>query len=291
MKQAIAYIPLIFVLLLIGCNNQENNRANIARLVKEWQGKEVVFPQAITFTTYGRDTTDFRIPQSEYKVVIYVDPLGCISCKLQLPKWKELIAYTHTLTDKSIPFLFFFHTQDDKEIRYLLELDQFDLPVCIDTGDELNKLNQFPSDRSFHTFLLDKNNNVLVIGNPIHNLAVKELYLKQLLPQDQTPANEITTIATVGQSAIKLGAIHLGETKTAIFSIKNSGDKPLVIKEVGTTCGCATTSFDKQPAQQGESLSITVKMTPNEKGFFSETITVKCNTKQFIRLSITGTAH
>lgn len=31
---------------------------------------------------------------------------------------------------------------------------------------------------NFHTFLLDKDNKVLAIGNPIHNPKVKELYLK-----------------------------------------------------------------------------------------------------------------
>jgi hypothetical protein len=104
---------------------------------------------------------------------------------MQLPKWKELIAYTDSVTDGRVPFLFFFHPKDRKEMYYLLETDRFDRPVCIDTEDELNRLNRFPPDMTFQTFLLDKENKVSVIGNPVSNLSVKELYLKQLSGQNR----------------------------------------------------------------------------------------------------------
>ena len=41
-------------------------------------------------------------------------------------------------------------------------------PVCIDIDDQLNKLNKFPADITFQTFLLDKDNKVAVLGNPVH---------------------------------------------------------------------------------------------------------------------------
>lgn len=53
-----------------------------------------------------------------------------------------------------------------------MKRDKFDIPVYIDSEDRFNRLNRFPSDPIFHTFLLDKDNKVAVIGNPVHNLAV-----------------------------------------------------------------------------------------------------------------------
>ena len=50
--------------------------------------------------------------------------------------------------------------------------------MCVDVDNRFNKLNNFPADMTFQTFLLDKNNKVVAIGNPIHNLKVRELYLK-----------------------------------------------------------------------------------------------------------------
>lgn len=267
---------------------KEDNKDTIARLVTEWQGKEIVFPKDITFTRYVADTTDYQMPASDYKVLIYVDSIGCTSCKLQLARWKTLIAHTDSITGGKIPFLFFFHSKDYKEIRYLLKRDRFDLPVCIDKNDQLNKLNQFPADITFQTFLLNKENKVVVIGNPIQNLAVKELYLKQLTGVEQTSRNLIKTTVEVAQADINMGSFDKTETQKAIFILKNTGSNPLVILDASTTCGCAAPSFDKHPANSGDSLHVTVEMTPKDSGFFSETITIKCNTEQSVKLKIMG---
>ena len=42
-----------------------------------------------------------------------------------------------------------------KEIYALLKVDLFDLPVCIDNNDDLNKLNKFSSNAAIQTFLLN----------------------------------------------------------------------------------------------------------------------------------------
>lgn len=183
-------IILVLLPIFFSCKNEQKEKGKqIAQLVSEWQGKQIVFPENSIFTRYLTDTTDYQIPQSEYKVLIYVDSIGCTSCKLQLHKWKELIEYTNSVTQNKVPFLFFFHPKDAKEIRYLLKRDGFDRPICIDLDDRLNKLNKFPADMTFQTFLLDKNNKVAVLGNPVHNTAVKDLYLKQITektPQTKT---------------------------------------------------------------------------------------------------------
>ena len=77
-------------------------------IVKEWYGKEVKFPDHPVFTLYGKDTVDYSIPQSPYKVLVYVDSSGCVDCKLQLQKWQELIKYTNSISDGEIPFCFLF---------------------------------------------------------------------------------------------------------------------------------------------------------------------------------------
>jgi hypothetical protein len=94
-------------LLLVSCK-ENNKKVDITRLVTEWQGKEIVFPEDMVFTRYLTDTTDYRIPQSEYRVLVYVDSMGCTSCKLQLSRWKELIAYTDSLTGGTVPTSFSF---------------------------------------------------------------------------------------------------------------------------------------------------------------------------------------
>lgn len=286
---------ILFILILLpiffSCKNEQKEKEmQIAQLVNEWQGKQIIFPENPIFTRYLTDTTEFQIPKSDYKVLIYVDSTGCTSCKLQLPKWKELIEYTDSVTQGKIPFLFFLHPKDAKEIRYLLKRDGFDSPVCIDMDDKLNKLNKFPTNITFQTFLLDKDNNVVVLGNPVHNIAVKDLYLKQITGKDSPNKNIPKTTAEATKTDIDFGTFDKSETKETSIEIKNSGDNPLVIVDVSTTCGCTAAAYDKRPAKPGESLRVGIKMTPKDTGFFDEVITIKYNSmnNQPVKVKIKG---
>ena len=218
--------------------------------------------------------------------MVFVDSIGCTSCKLQLSRWKEFIRYTDSISQKNIPFLFFFQFDDQWEIHSLLIRENFDKPICLDRSDSLNQLNHFPKDIRFQVFLLDKNNKVVVIGNPVHNPNVKELYLEEI--SRKQPVAPIQTTVKVEKESLLLETIPLGKSKDTLFTLVNTGDQPLVIIDVTTTCGCAQTLFDKHPVQPGESLHIKVGVTPENKGLFDETITVKCNTNQLIKLNIRG---
>ena len=109
MKAFYLYILLIATTFFSCHNKQKEKEKQILQLVNEWQGKQIVFPENVVFTRYLTDTTDFQIPQSEYKVLIYVDSIGCTNCKLKLDKWKELIEYTDSVIQNKVPFLFFIH--------------------------------------------------------------------------------------------------------------------------------------------------------------------------------------
>ena len=277
-------IILLLTIFLSAC--QDKQKEIITLLVKEWQGKQILFPENMVFTRFASDTTNFVIPTSDYKVLVFVDSIGCTSCKLQLSRWKEFIRYTDSISQKNIPFLFFFQFDDQWEIHSLLIRENFDKPICLDRSDSLNQLNHFPKDIRFQVFLLDKNNKVVVIGNPVHNPNVKELYLEEI--SRKQPVAPIQTTVKVEKESLLLETIPLGKSKDTLFTLVNTGDQPLVIIDVTTTCGCAQTLFDKHPVQPGESLHIKVGVTPENKGLFDETITVKCNTNQLIKFNIRG---
>lgn len=277
-------IILLLTIFLSAC--QDKQKEIITLLVKEWQGKQILFPENMVFTRFASDTTNFVIPTSDYKVLVFVDSIGCTSCKLQLSRWKEFIRYTDSISQKNIPFLFFFQFDDQWEIHSLLIRENFDKPICLDRSDSLNQLNHFPKDIRFQVFLLDKNNKVVVIGNPVHNPNVKELYLEEI--SRKQPVAPIQTTVKVEKESLLLETIPLGKSKDTLFTLVNTGDQPLVIIDVTTTCGCAQTLFDKHPVQPGESLHIKVGVTPENKGLFDETITVKCNINQLIKLNIRG---
>ena len=283
-------ILLLFGLSLLSCKDN-SQKERITRLVKEWKGKQIKFPTDAIFTKYITDTTNFQIPSKGHKVLIYVDSLGCVSCKLQLRKWKQFIAYTDSVTGGSVPFLFFFHSKDTDETRYILKIDQFDYPVCIDRADRLNKLNTFPSDVTFQTFLLDANNKVAVIGNPIHNPLVKELYMKKLTGKSSKQSTQQKTTVKADQLTFDLGTFSLEEEKKISFTLTNTGNFPLVIQDVVTTCDCMDITFEKQPVRTNEKLTVSIVMKAKEKGFFSKTVAVYANTNRPIKIQIKGSVQ
>ncbi|RHR58920.1 DUF1573 domain-containing protein [Parabacteroides sp. AF17-28] len=272
MKSLLYLLSILF--LLTSC--KENKKEEVARLVQEWQGKEIVFPKNITFTRFVTDTVDYQIPQSDYKVLIYVDSTGCTSCKLQLPKWKELIAYTDSVTGNNIPFLFFFQSKDDKELRYILKRDNFNRPVCIDRNSELDKLNRFPQNITFQTFLLDKKNRIVVIGNPIHNLAVKDLYLKQIMGIQNKETLTVTTLEPE-KTEYDLGTVLNGTTKEQTITIRNVGTNVFKLKGFTTSCDCTEATCEWKELQPGENGIISVSYKAEQLGDFYRTVEIYGN--------------
>lgn len=61
--------------------------------------------------------------------------------------------------------------------------NKFEHPIFYDTLNKMEKLNHFPKNNTFRTFLLDKNNHVILVGNPIGNKTLWNLY-KQIITRE-----------------------------------------------------------------------------------------------------------
>lgn len=160
-------------------------------LMKEWTRKEILFHDRAVFTIQGKDTLDkFPYASTYYKIVTYVDSLGCLSCKLQLLERINFIAEVDSVTSRNVSFYFFFHPRNRKELIMTLQSEDFIYPVCIDLKDTFNKLNKFPLNDKFRTFLLDNTNKVILVGNPMHHPRIKEMYMGQLRDCNNKPEVE-----------------------------------------------------------------------------------------------------
>ena len=282
------YISLLLS-LLTAC--KENNKEKFALLVQEWQGKEIVFPQDMAFTRFVTEPVDYRIPDAKYKVLVYVDSVGCTSCKLQLPKWQKLIAHVDSATNGNIPFIFVFQSKDDRELRYILKCDNFDRPVCIDRNNRFNSSNRFPQDITFQTFLLDKDNKVKVIGNPVHNLAVRDLYLKQITGMQYQEALPKTTLET-DKAEYDLGTVKEGTTKKQTVTVRNTGTSVFKLKGFTTSCDCTEATCDWKELQPGESGTVTVSYEAEQPGDFYRTVEIYGNIpNNSLMMSFIGTVQ
>ncbi|MCQ2238974.1 MAG: DUF1573 domain-containing protein [Bacteroidaceae bacterium] len=277
MTDLFRYIYLVSFLLLFSCQESEENK--LSRFVKEWEGKEIVFPQDCSFS--GLDGKECPSPplDTPFKIVYYVDSLGCMSCKLKLEEWKRFIHEVDSLSDEKVSSFFYFHPKENdlKEVEILMKSNAFDYPVCIDRADRFNAANRFPENDSFHVFLLDEQNKVRVIGNPVLNPTLKELYLQVITGKKEDMTTPDPTRASVSDSLLELGTLRLGTPVKRSVGISNIGRNALLIKDVITSCDCVRATPSSEAVNPGESAEIQIEFTPEEAGEFFKDVYIYCN--------------
>lgn len=176
-----------------------------------------------------------------------------------------------------------------------MKYNNFKFPVCIDKNDSFYKLNHLPSNIAFQTFLLDKNNKVMAIGNPINNLKVKDLYLNIIRGEkveSKSDKKVFNTEIDINKTSAFLASFDWQKEQKVTFTLKNTGDIPLVIEDVNTSCGCTTVEFEKEPVRPRGRLDLHVTYKAEHPGHFNKTITVHCNVESSpIKLAISGNAQ
>lgn len=97
------------------------------------------------------------------------------------------------------------------------------------------------------------------------------------------------TTAVVRKNKHNFGKIKLNKIVTAEFYITNTGDSPLVIDDVDTTCGCMTVRWNKNAIKINETDTIIVDFKADDLGVFKKFIYLKSNINgNPILFSITG---
>ncbi len=276
MKHFISTLLSIFCLVLVCSCREQQDRREVARLVSEWQGREIYFPDTSIFTKYVKDTIAYSIPENAaYKVLVYMDTSDCFSCKLNLYQWYDFVSEIKEFAEDSVVFLFYFATKDVPKVEGLLKQFFFDLPVCIDTNGSLNALNHFPPRRDFQTFLLDKDNHVIIIGNPVQNGRVKALYRESMNIQETEAMYQ--TQLKADPTEIDLGKTVLGQVKESMVRIENTGNYDFIPDNITTSCVCLKVEYDWESIPVGESRSLRVIYTADAIGGFLREVYIEGN--------------
>lgn len=285
------FIILICLVVLVSCQKAE--RVDLVKTVEQWMGKEIKFPQKLIFTKYISDTVDYNL-QNEFKLMVYVDSVGCTSCKLQLSRWKEFINGLDSISNDKISFIFYVCPKSMKEFEQILKRDRFDYPICIDIKDSLNLINKLPSDPRFQVFLLNKVNRIIGIGSPIINPKIKEFYYKIISGNTavSTVNKQLFTTVSLSNNEVNFGNFPWKELQQAELVINNVGDTPLVITDVITSCGCVEVEYSKEPIRPLKSVILKIKYKAEHSEYFSKTVSIHCNTSNSpISVEVRGNAY
>ncbi|APG61284.1 DUF1573 domain-containing protein [Christiangramia salexigens] len=89
---------------------------------------------------------------------------------------------------------------------------------------------------------------------------------------------------------IDYGEIKKGSDGLRVFQFTNTGDAPLVIEDVRSTCGCTVPKKPENPIMPGKTGEIEVKYDTKRLGPIRKTVTVYSNAEEPVKaLKIKGT--
>ncbi len=162
-KYYLIFRVLIILVLFQSCVDQE--KKELAQQLQSLLGKELKLP-------------NYEIKHHKaLKIATFVDG-GCAACIDDLIKWKNWV----TQYKQDIEFLFFVYAFDKQAMSYIDSSKvKMDHPLIFDPKKSFLIKNNLPPDKKmFQTFLLDKDNNVLLVGNPLFNNKLAELYKREI---------------------------------------------------------------------------------------------------------------
>lgn len=127
----------------------------------------------------GHDSTFVSDPIK--KLVLFVDSTSCSSCFIS--RLAEYFEVNDTLSSRNAQMVVVLQPRigfiDD--IIYRLHNERFPFWCIVDNKGEFIKSNpDIPSNQLLHTFILDEDNNILLVGNPIRNQKLKNLLFRVL---------------------------------------------------------------------------------------------------------------
>lgn len=159
----VTLLPLI-PFLIQSCQNSNKTSPHRDSII-QFIGKEIYIP---------RDLNN-KLSSEGYKILIYVGKEGCTECQLSLPQWKHKIKELKQMNEK-VQVFFVVNTIDSLEVKSLFEKENLEAFLYFDKKNMFFVMNKIPKENNLHTFLLDNTKRIVLMGSPINNEKMWNLY-------------------------------------------------------------------------------------------------------------------
>ncbi|MBS3777540.1 MAG: hypothetical protein KGY70_20270 [Bacteroidales bacterium] len=174
-------ILLLLVFTFVSCNLKVNNKRDFKELVNKYRNKKLItiIPDSVFYNKeyIAFDQTNLS-NNSNLKIITYIDG-RCHECIKSFKQWKNLIK----IAQKNINFniLFYVKTNNVNEFKkYYYPKSLHNYPIIIVENNNILKKNNLTDFDDPKTFLLDKNNKIILIGNPLHGDKLMKLYKQEI---------------------------------------------------------------------------------------------------------------
>lgn len=167
---------LLFPFFLFACNNK-NNLENEVRL---FAGQTISIEKDSLFNPYYSHNNIHS--STPYTYVIYSDADNCSECTINhIDDWSDLDMEKY-VQKGLLSYMFILAPEKSQlsRIKKLLEKKELNgYAIYVDTCGYFERSNDLlPSNHLLHTFMIDRTNKVVLIGNPIGNSRIKDICIR-----------------------------------------------------------------------------------------------------------------
>jgi len=175
-KRFFAISAILFV-LVCSCNR---NSKELKQLNK-WMGDTLNLPESYKMlykdSLYKKDIPINNKAKLKISTLLWGD---CHSCIADLKKWEEF--YQFVEKKREVEILFYLYTSDINFFRnslYNKKIHKY--PLILDEKLKYVDKNKLPfKNKVYQTFLLNSNNKVILVGNPITSDKLMKLYKQEI---------------------------------------------------------------------------------------------------------------
>ena len=165
----IYYVVFLCLIGLTSSCNKDSSKMYFTEMMSN--------PLCINRTKYISASSDslFVKPFSKYRLIRYVDASYCGICTYKqicsdMSNIEELLQIPQTAIIK-------IHSTDITHIKYYSKILKNRYEVLLDTAEAFVSENRFvPDNNKFRIFLVDNNDSIILIGNPLSNKRMLGLY-------------------------------------------------------------------------------------------------------------------
>lgn len=175
---------LLCILHLLSCSSSESEKLRkesasfLGKDITVPYSKMIVFSSDISDSLYNKDKDT-----SSYVYVSYLDSTECTPCHLsKVNEWEEIVSIFNK-SNLSVDVVLIYVAKEDAVSTLWKSYNSNGClrKVYVDTSNVFKNTNKFlPIDKKLHTFLLNPQGKVVLIGDPIRNEKIRELIKKYI---------------------------------------------------------------------------------------------------------------
>lgn len=163
---------IIFICsILIACSSKNN-----ISIVLKYRNKQIYFPENLLIINNETQTDNNVFKSPNLKIITFING-NCSVCIEHMTYWKKFIEMKE-LKSNDVEFITILISQNLDTFYEINKYLKFNYSIIYDKDDVIRKNNMLNDYELTKFLLLDSDNKILLIGDPISNPKVKDIYLE-----------------------------------------------------------------------------------------------------------------